>query len=277
VEAPVAEPLKVILVTGATDGIGLETARALARQGHRVVLHGRTAAKAEAAAALLRQEQPGADLATAAADLARPGEVRALAASLRAGHARLDVLLHNAGVYLTTRQVTPEGLEATLAVNHLAPFLLTHLLLDRVVAARGRVVVVASGVHGNASLDLDDLQLTRAYDGYGAYARSKLCNVLFATELAERLAGSGATANSLHPGVVGTKLLRAGFAMDGPDSLAQGAATSVYLATSPEVEGVSGRYFVRQKAVTPSRLARDARLRARLWEESERLVGIAAG
>jgi retinol dehydrogenase 14 len=266
---------KVILVTGATDGIGRETARLLAAQGHRVVLHGRTAATAEGAARQLSRDLPTADLATAAADLSRPGEVRAMAEALRTAHPRLDVLLHNAGVYLTARQVTPEGLEVTFAVNHLAPFLLTHLLLDRVRAARGRVVLVSSGVHGNAALDLDDLQGERGYDGYTAYARSKLCNVLFAAELAARLAGSGATANALHPGVVGTKLLRAGFAMDGPDSLAQGAATSVYLATSPEVEGVSGRYFVRRKAVAASRLVRDATLRAGLWAASERLLGLA--
>ncbi|MCM2333022.1 MAG: SDR family NAD(P)-dependent oxidoreductase [Anaeromyxobacteraceae bacterium] len=269
------EPKRVILVTGATDGIGLETARALASQGHRVVLHGRTPDKAGAAARLVLRDLPTADLATASADLGRLGEVRALAAALRADHPRLDVLLHNAGVFTTSRQVTPDGLELTLAVNHLAPFLLTHLLLDRIREARGRVVVVSSGVHGNATLDLDDLQGARAWDGYGAYARSKLCNVLFAAELAARLAGSGATANSLHPGVVGTKLLRAGFAMEGPDSLAQGAATSVYLASSPEVEGVTGRYFVRKKAVPASRLARKAELRAALWAESERLCGLA--
>jgi retinol dehydrogenase-14 len=273
----VPDAKKVILVTGATDGIGRETARILASQGHRVVLHGRTAAKAEAAAREVLRDLPTADLATAAADLSRQGEVRALAAALRAAHPRLDVLIHNAGVYATTRQLTPDGLELTFAVNHLAPFLLTHLLLDRVREARGRVVVVASGVHGDASLDLEDLQGERGWDGYGAYARSKLCNVLFAAELAERLQGSGATANSLHPGVVGTKLLRAGFAMEGPDSLAQGAATSVYLATSPEVEGVSGRYFVRQRAVPPSRLARQPGLRAALWAVSERLVGLAPG
>lgn len=271
-----ADSKKVILVTGATDGIGRETARALASQGHRVIVHGRTADKAAAAAQGLLRDLPTADLATAAGDLARPAEVRALAEAVRAAHPRLDVLLHNAGVYLTTRQVTPEGWELTFAVNHLAPFLLTHLLVDRVIAARGRVVVVASGVHGNASLDLEDLQGARGWDGYGAYARSKLCNVLFAAELAERLAGSGATANSLHPGVVGTKLLRAGFAMEGPDTLAQGAATSVHLATSPEVEGVTGRYFVRKKPVPPSRLARNATLRKALWEASERLLGIAS-
>lgn len=271
-----ADSKKVILVTGATDGIGRETARALASQGHRVIVHGRTADKAAAAAQGLLRDLPTADLATAAGDLARPAEVRALAEAVRAAHPRLDVLLHNAGVYLTTRQVTPEGWELTFAVNHLAPFLLTHLLVDRVIAARGRVVVVASGVHGNASLDLEDLQGARGWDGYGAYARSKLCNVLFAAELAERLAGSGATANSLHPGVVGTKLLRAGFAMEGPDTLAQGAATSVHLATSPEVEGVTGRYFVRKKPVPPSRLARSATLRKALWEASERLLGIAS-
>jgi len=269
-----AEARKVILVTGATDGIGRETARALASLGHRVILHGRTAARAEAAAAALRRDLPTAELSTVAGDLSSLAEVRGMVAALREAHPRLDVLLHNAGVFAATRQVTADGLELTLAVNHLAPFLLTHLLLDRVREARGRVVVVASGVHGNASLDLEDLQGERAYDGYGAYARSKLCNVLFAAELASRLHGSGATANALHPGVVGTKLLRAGFAMEGPDSLAQGAATSVYLAASPEVEGVTGRYFVRQKPVPPSRLARKADLRAALWEASERLAGI---
>jgi len=272
-----AEAKKVILVTGATDGIGRETARVLASRGHRVILHGRTPEKAAAAAHQLSRDLPTAELSTAAGDLSRPDEVRALAAALRAEHPRLDVLLHNAGVYATTRQVTPEGLELTFAVNHLAPFLLTHLLLDRVREARGRVVVVASGVHGNASLDLDDLMMARGYDGYTAYARSKLCNVLFAAELSERLAGSGATANSLHPGVVGTKLLRAGFAMDGPDTLAQGAATSVHLAVAPELEGVSGKYFVRSKAVPASRLARDAGLRARLWAASERLLGLGGG
>jgi len=272
----VPDAKKIVLVTGATDGIGWETARALASQGHRVVVHGRTPAKADEAARRLLRDLPTADLATAAADLSRPGEVRALAAALRAAHPRLDVLLHNAGVFAATRQVTPEGLELTFAVNHLAPFLLTHLLLDRVKEARGRVVVVASGVHGNAALDLEDLQGERRWDGYGAYARSKLCNVLFAAELAERLRGSGATANSLHPGVVGTKLLRAGFAMEGPDTAVQGAVTSVWLATSPEAEGVSGRYFVRKKAVPASRLARNATLRAALWAASERLAGIAA-
>lgn len=270
-----ADAKKTILVTGATDGIGLETARTLAAHGHRVILHGRTPAKAEAAAEAVRRAVPGADAATAAADLGSLAEVRALAAALREAHPRLDVLLHNAGVYTTTRQRSADGLELTFAVNHLAPFLLTALLVDRVKAARGRVVVVASGVHGNASLDLDDLQGERAWDGYGAYARSKLCNVLFAAELAARLEGTGATANSLHPGVVGTKLLRAGFAMEGPDTLAQGAATSVYLATSPEVEGVTGRYFVRQKPVPASRLARKADLRAALWAASERLAGLA--
>jgi NAD(P)-dependent dehydrogenase (short-subunit alcohol dehydrogenase family) len=272
-----AEAKRVILVTGATDGIGRETARALASLGHRVILHGRTAAKAEAAAAALRRDLPTAELTTAAGDLSSLAEVRGLAAALREAHPRLDVLLHNAGVYATSRQLTADGLELTFAVNHLAPFLLTHLLLDRVREARGRVVVVASGVHGNATLDLQDLQGERSWDGYGAYARSKLCNVLFAAELAERLQGSGATANSLHPGVVGTKLLRAGFAMEGPDSLAEGASTSVHLAVSAEVEGVSGRYFVRRRPVPPSRLAGKAELRAALWAASERLAGITPG
>lgn len=272
-----AVSMRTILVTGATDGIGRETARALAAEGHRVILHGRTEQKARAAAEALARDLPGASLATAAGDLASLAEVRALAAALRQAHPRLDVLVHNAGVYATRRQVTADGLELTFAVNHLAPFLLTHLLLDRVVEAKGRVVLVSSGVHGNAALDLGDLQGERSWDGYGAYARSKLCNVLFAVELAARLAGTGATANALHPGVVGTKLLRAGFAMDGPDTPAQGAATSVWLAASPEVEGVTGRYFVRKKQVPASRLSRDAALRQALWAASERLAGIVPG
>ena len=215
------------------------------------------------------------------ADLASQRQVRRVAAALRERFDRLDVLVNNAGVSgWRTRLVTEDGLERTFAVNHLAPFLLTTLLLDRLGAsAPARVVTVSSAAHRFFALDFDDLQGERRYSAFAAYCRSKLANVLFTHELARRLEGTGVTANCLHPGVVATDLfrdmprwLRAMLVRPVVLTPAQGADTVLHLATAPALAGVSGRYFARRKAVRPSRSSRDAHAARRLWEASEALT-----
>lgn len=264
---------RVMLVTGATDGIGEETARELGRRGARVLVHGRNAEKTERVAKAIRDE--GGEAEPLLADFSSLRQVRALADSVRSRTQRLDVLLNNAGIYAHTRELTEDGLESTFQVNHLAPFLLTHELLPLLKAsAPSRVVTVSSIAHRRGAIDPDDLQLERGFDGYQAYANSKLANVLFTFELARRLEGSGVTANCLHPGVIGTKLLREGFGSDGA-SVEEGAATSVHLASSEDVAGVTGRYFVQSKEAPVAPPARDEALQRALWRESERLAGIA--
>ena len=259
--------MKTVLVTGATDGIGLETARQLAARGLRVLVHGRSAEKAAAVCRDIARCQPGASLEAVAGDFARMAEVVALAREVAAKAPALDVLINNAGVQMKTRQVTADGFETTMAVNHLAPFLLTHHLLDAVKRApAGRIVVVASMTHAGGT-DPDDFVRARGYSGYGAYAASKLANVLFTLALARRLAGTPVTANSLHPGVIATKLLRTGFGLGGAP-VEQGARTSVYLATAPEVAKVTGRYFVDAREAAPSREGRDVALAERVWDAS---------
>lgn len=276
---------KVCLVTGANSGLGLATARALAGLGAEVSLVSRDRARGEAALAEVKQAARGAPPRLLLADFASLADVRRLADEVRAG-GRLDVLVNNAGLMLTERRLTRDGYETTFAVNHLAPFLLTNLLLDPLRAAgRARVVNVASRAHTRATLDFDDLQGERGFDGWRAYCRSKLCNVLFNLELARRLAGSGVSSNALHPGVIATGfgrettgfwrvLLSVGrFVMKSPEA---GAATQIYLASSPDVEGVSGKYFIDSHPVPPSRAGSDPEAAKRLWQVSERLVGIAA-
>lgn len=264
---------KTVLVTGATDGIGRATALALARAGLRVLVHGRSASRAEA----VLRELPGPGHEAVLGDLASLAAVRRLAADVAAKAPVLDVLLHNAGVFEKTRVLTVDGLERTFAVNHLAPFLLTELLLPNVGAASaGRVITVSSVAHQRATLDLGDIGFEKEpYEAYAAYARSKLANVLFAFELARRLegthVGTHVTSNALHPGVITTKLLRAGFGMDGA-SVEEGAKTSVFLATSPEVASVTGTYFAGSRPAKASALANDPRLAADLFALSARLV-----
>lgn len=257
-----------ILVTGATDGIGRETARQLLAQGHRVLVHGRSEAKAIHAA-----EQLQGDAVPVSGDLARMREVVDLSEQVKRLAPELDVLVANAGIYEMTRRLSEDGFELTMAVNHFAHFLLVHRLRGALQAATAaRVVVVASMVHQSGRIDLDDLTFADGYDAYAAYGASKLANVLFTRALADRLtADSAVTANALHPGVIGTKLLRRGFGMGGA-AVSQGAKTSVYLATSPEVRGVSGKYFVDCREARPSRLALDDRLAEDLWQTSARLL-----
>jgi NAD(P)-dependent dehydrogenase (short-subunit alcohol dehydrogenase family) len=265
--------MKTVLITGATDGIGRETARGMLNKGWHVFVHGRSRTKAERAAGELTREQHSGEATPVWGDFSRMSDVVALAQQGLELAPRLDVLINNAGVFETRKRMTDDGFEMTMAVNHFAPFLLSRRLLPAVLATQGRIVVVASMAHQGGHLDLDDLTFERGYEGYRAYASSKLANILFTRSLAQRLEGTGVTANALHPGVIGTKLLRAGFGMGGAP-LEQGARTSIYLATSREVDGVSGKYFVDCRAVTPSREARDDRLAEALWIESERQLAV---
>lgn len=275
---------KVCLITGATGGIGLETAKALGRLGATVVLVGRDPARTQAAVDAVNQAVAGARVDTILADLSSLQAVRALADTFLSRYSRLDVLLNNAGLIIDQRQVTVDGLEATLATNHLAPFLLTHLLLDTLKASGpARVINVSSDVHRIGKLDFNDLQSERRYDGFRVYATSKLANLLFTHALAKRLEGTPVTTNAVHPGVV-----RSGFGhntqgyfrwivkLGGPFflSAAGGARTSIYLASSPEVDGVSGKYFIRCRKRKPSAAARDDALAEQLWRESARLTGV---
>ncbi|HSD80675.1 MAG TPA: SDR family oxidoreductase [Solirubrobacteraceae bacterium] len=282
---------RVCMVTGATSGLGLATARQLVARGATVVIAGRSAAKcADVAAALRAGAPPGGSVDGLVADLADQRAVRRLAAEVERRHPRLDVLVNNAGATFPHRRITPEGVEMTLAVNHLAPFLLTTLLLDRLRAgAPSRIVNVASVAHQNARLDFDDLALDHGYRPFAAYGRSKLANLLFTYELARRLEGTGVTANAVHPGLVRTALgdhsgalRRVGWHLlhvayrKSSLSADEGADAITFLASSPEVEGVTGRYFVDRKPVPSSPASRDAVAAARLWTLSEQLVAPSA-
>ncbi len=279
---------KTVLVTGGTGGIGKATAVGLARLGARVGITGRDIARAEAAAADIRTASNNAAVDAFAADLSSQTEVRRLAREVLDRYPRLDVLVNNVGGFWTHRHVTADGLERTLALNHLAAFLLTNLLLDRLKSsAPARVVTVASGAHTTGRLDFDDLQGEQKYSGQRAYNASKLANVMFTYELARRLQDSGVTATVLHPGVVSTAFgaedQAAFFTLLSPlirpfmKTAAQGAATSIYLASSPQVEGVTGVYYSNSKPKKSSKSSYDSGGARRLWQVSVDLVGPTTG
>jgi NAD(P)-dependent dehydrogenase (short-subunit alcohol dehydrogenase family) len=272
------------MVTGATSGLGFATARALATQGATVVGVGRTAATTSAARARMSAGTAGIEWLTA--DFRALGQVRDLAAEFRRRHSRLDVLVNNAGGTFRTRQLTIEGIELTLAVNHLAPFLLTNLLLDILEAsAPSRIVNVSSIAHLRGDLDFADLEMRRGYRPFRAYARSKLANLLFTYELARRLEGTGVTVNAVHPGLVRTRLgsrngpvrslgwrllhLRHHSVSVDPE---RGAEAIVFLASSPDVASVSGSYFSEGEWVSSSPKSSDRAAAERLWSVSERLI-----
>ncbi|MGA8147978.1 MAG: SDR family NAD(P)-dependent oxidoreductase [Gallionellaceae bacterium] len=260
----------MILITGATDGIGLETALQLARQGHELVLHGRREGKVLRACDMVRRSTPDAVLHSACADLADLGAVARMAASLVAQLPRLAVLVNNAGVYMTERRLSKDGFEMTLAVNHIAPFLLTVLLLPLLKKSPDpRVVTVSSIAHTRGQIEFDNMNGERHFDAYHAYANSKLANMLFARELAQR--EPWLASNSLHPGVIDTKLLHAGFSASG-SPVAEGARTSVFLASSPAIKGVTAKYFDRCIAVLPTPMAEQRHLAQRLWNWTENAV-----
>lgn len=271
---------KVCLVTGATSGIGKAAATALARRGAQVVLVGRDRGRAEDVAAEIGSFGAAAP-SVEIADLASMEQVRALAGRLAALE-RVDVLINNAGLIAGERRATPDGFEHVFAVNHLAPFLLTNLLLPKLTPP-ARVVTVTSDAHGAASLDLGNPHLAHGWDSWRSYANSKLANILFTRELARRLDGTGVTANCAHPGVVRTgfgreakPLMRYGLILARPFFLSpeRGADTVVYLASSPEVAGETGGYYVKRQRREPSAAARDDATARKLWEISEEMTGL---
>jgi len=267
-------PDKVILVTGATDGIGRETALSLAGRGAHVLVHGRTREKAEAACDGIRAVSGSGHVDAVFADLSSLDEVRSLAAQVAERAHQLDVLLNNAGVFMNERVISRDGFEMSFAVNHLAPFLLTHLVLPQLFASpEPRIVNVSSVAHGRGAIDFDDLNMERGFGGYRAYATSKLMNVVFSFDLARRLTSPSVAVNALHPGVISTKLLRDGFGIAGA-SLASGAATSLRLATDPALARVTGKYFSDQKEATASRAAHVRATQERLYAVSAQLTGV---
>jgi retinol dehydrogenase 14 len=275
-----------VLVTGGTAGIGRATALGLATMGAHVAITGRDRGRTEGAAREVRAAG-GDPVEVFVADLSDQAQVRRLASEVLERCSRIDVLVNNVGGYWNTRHVTADGLERTFALNHLAPFLLTNLLVDRLIqSAPARVVTVSSNAHAQGRIDFDDLQGERSYSGARAYSQSKLANVLFTYELARRLPASSVTANALHPG-----LTRTAFGAEDPagvqrrlvpllrpfmQSPAQGAATSIHLASAPELAQVTGRYFANRKSKRSAKASYDQAVAARLWQVSAELVGLTA-
>lgn len=278
---------KTVVITGGNAGIGKETAIGLARLGARVLITSRDERRGARAVDEIRRRSASADVDVLPLDLASFASIRGFASQLLESTDAIDVLVNNAGLILRRRTLTADGFEATFGINHLGHFLLTDLLLDRLRAsAPARVVVVASDAHESArrGLDFDDLQSERGYRWAKVYGRSKLANIYFARELARRLEGSGVTSNALHPGFVrsefgqggdlgglygfGLKYLAAPFAI----SQQKGALTSIHVASSPELEGATGGYYVKRRLASPSEVAQDDAAARRLWDASERLV-----
>jgi NAD(P)-dependent dehydrogenase (short-subunit alcohol dehydrogenase family) len=277
---------KTVVITGGSSGIGQIAGEKLAAMGARIVLVARDHARGEAALTRLRAIAKGPAHRVYYADLSHLAEMKQVGHEIAAEEPRIDVLINNAGAIFTRRQVSKDGLEMTFATNHLSYFVLTQLLRERLTAsAPARVVNTASHAHKGAKLDFADLQMERSYSGFRAYGRSKLCNILFTRELARGLAGTGVTANSLHPGFVNTRFgdQNEGFGSHVLGFLKRfaltpekGAETLVYLASSDVPAVVSGAYFYKCRVTPPSKEAQDDNAARRLWQESERLTGLAA-
>lgn len=273
---------KVCLITGATGGIGLITARHLAQRGAHVVLVSRSAQKCADVQAQIKATTGNPNIEFIAGDLSSMRAVKQIADAFLAGHERLDVLVNNAGAVFANRQVSADGYEMTMALNHLNYFHLTNLLLDALLrSAPARIVNVSSDAHRMGSINFDDLMSEKKYSAFGVYSMSKLANVMFTYELARRLEDSGVTANALHPGFVASNFGRSNGGMWNllfpviqvfAISPEKGAETSIHLAASPEVEGVTGKYFDKKKAVKSADASYDTAVQRRLWEVSETLV-----
>lgn len=279
---------KVCLVTGATSGMGLVTAEALARQGATTIMVGRSRERAEAAADRIREQTGNESVDFIVADLSSQTEIRRLAAEFKRRHQHLHVLVNNVGAWFTRRRESADGIEMTFALNYLGHFLLTDLLLDVLKASSpSRIVNIASYGHAKGRIDFDDLEGRHDYNGMKAYRQSKLADVMFTYELARRLEGAGVSANAVNPGLVASNfgldnfaapwlvgLLRRAYGLVAL-SAEEGAKTAVYLATSEEVQGVSGRYFEKQQAVPSSEASYDRERQTRLWKASEEMTGLA--
>ncbi len=274
---------KIVMVTGATGGIGKETAKALHKMGAHVVIVGRNPQKIAAVVEELKGQHPsGAEVDGMLADLSSLAEIRKLAEEFKQKYNQLDVLVNNAGAYFTRRTESVDGFEMTFALNHLGYFYLTDLLLDLLKAsAPARIVNVSSGAHAMGKVNFDNLNSKGFFMGWSAYGNSKLMNILFTRELSRRLEGTRVTANALHPGFVATNFGHSGnglwtlftkLSQKGAIPPEQGAQTSIYLASSPEVAGVSGAYFYKSKNVQPSQAAQDDEVAGKLWEVSKKLV-----
>jgi NAD(P)-dependent dehydrogenase (short-subunit alcohol dehydrogenase family) len=278
---------KVVVITGGTSGIGAVAAVALARMGARIILVARDRFRAETTLSRLRDSAPGIAHSVYFADLLRLGEMKRVAAKIADHESRIDVLINNAGALFASRQLTEDGLERTFALNHMAYFVVTARLRERLSAsAPARIINTASAAHQEATLDFDDLQSAKSFGARKAYGQSKLCNILFTRELARRLRGTGVTANCLHPGFVATRFGDQSGGLISPlvrlakffaISPAEGAETLVYLASSPDVAEVTGQYFYKSVPITPSSWARDDRSALLLWHKSQRLKMLGIG
>lgn len=275
---------KVCLITGATSGIGEVTARELARMGCSVVITARNQRKTDISVDKLRTESGSLKIDGLVADLSSQDQVRNLAAEFKYKHNRLDVLINNAGAIYLRRSLSQDGIEMTFAVNHLAPFLLTNLLLETLInSTPSRIINVASNSHEGQEILFDDLESRQSFGFMRAYGRSKLANVMFTFELSRRLAGSGVTVNAVHPGLVGTNmgsnngwLVRLFLPLFRLFSLKPevGAETSIYLASSPDVEEIGGKYFYQKQVVSSSQYSLDEEKARQLWEVSEKMTGL---
>ena len=275
---------KTVVVTGATSGIGEVAADRLAQKGARIVFIARDRERGQETLRHLRAIAGHDNHAVHYADLMKLSEQKRVAAEIAASEPQIDVLINNAGALFNSRQVTEDGLEKTFALNHMSYFTVTNVLLDKLKATPGaRIVSTSSDAHKGAKLNFDDLQSEKSYSGFGVYGRSKLMNILFTRELARRLAGTGVTANCLHPGFVGTRFgdqsggvlsflvkIAKNFALT-PE---QGAQTIIYLGSSPEVEGKSGGYYFKSKLATPTKEAQNDADAKRLWDVSAKIAGV---
>lgn len=275
---------KICLITGANAGIGFATAKGMLSKGYHVIVHARNKEKTDSTQQRLYKEFPDGRISTVHADLSSFKQIREMASQLDTQIDHLDVLINNAGMLTPNFATTEDGFEMQFGVNHLAPFLLTHLLLPSLQnAPSARIVNVSSDGHYRVKEEVEDWNASEKYSGFDAYCRSKLCNVLFTRELARRLEGSNITTNSLHPGVVNTGIGQKGGGFIGilwrlmrpfMSSTSNGAATSLYLATSAEVANTSGKYFDKSQEKKSSRLSRDDAFAQSLWEDSLQMTGI---
>jgi len=262
---------KTALITGSTDGIGKQTAFELAEMGAKVIIHGRNSLRTKSVYEEIKNKTGNDSIDYFVADFSSLDEVKSLSHDIHQKYEKLDVLLNNAGIYESEKVITKDGFEKTFAINHIAHFLLTALLMDLIKKSDySRIINVASMAHAS-ELDFDNLQGDKFYDGYTAYSYSKLCNILFTYYLTQKLSGTNITTNCLHPGVIGTKLLQAGWGIGG-GSLKEGCRTSVYLASSPEVENITGKYFVNSRQANSSSISYDKQVQKKLWDLSEEYV-----